>query len=352
MDSNKKEFTISQLLKYRSIWMAIAIIWVMFFHLPVDWTSNFFVWAFRKVSVGGVDIFIFASGIGCFMSLSRNFDITSFYKKRFVKIMPTYWIFIVCWLIYYKVTDIGAIAGNVLCLQSFSNDGYVPERRAFNWYMSMIWLVYLLAPILVQFFISVKNELVRFAVLLVIVAGSFAFWHDHDLIFMATRMPIFFIGMWVCANKDKPISFLWRIILGIVLVASFVGGVVFLIKGYLFHLDLGWEYGLPWYPYIFITPPLCTLISLICLFFDKIKIGKYIEKPIKVIGDNTLELYLVHVFVFEAYGELTANEKFVSSPKKVVAAVCLSIILAVVLHYASIGVRKVCAMMHSKVERS
>ena len=84
-------------LRYRQSWLGVALIWIMFFHMPFDFGLLQYPIA---AGYGGVDICFFASGIGCFYSLSSNSDVLSFMKRRTQRLLPTYLIFIVFWLVF------------------------------------------------------------------------------------------------------------------------------------------------------------------------------------------------------------------------------------------------------------
>lgn len=60
--------------------------------------------AFLKVlkscGAGGVDIFVFASGLGCYHSLKKNHDTLIFIKKRLIKVVPAYYLCVTPWVIY------------------------------------------------------------------------------------------------------------------------------------------------------------------------------------------------------------------------------------------------------------
>ena len=79
------------LLRYRRVWLGIALIWVILFHCPLDFGLLSY---FRAIGYGGVDICLFTSGIGCFYSLSSDSDVVGFMKRRVKKLMPTYIVFI------------------------------------------------------------------------------------------------------------------------------------------------------------------------------------------------------------------------------------------------------------------
>ena len=85
------------IIKYRSVWMGAAIIWVVFFHIPeiLDVTWLAFV---KKLGYGGVDLCLFASGVGCFYSLQKDPDPGRFIVRRFWRLAPVYLLFMAFWI--------------------------------------------------------------------------------------------------------------------------------------------------------------------------------------------------------------------------------------------------------------
>ena len=57
--------------QYRSVWMGVAIIFIVFFHSEMTF-DNIIVETIREFGYGGVDIFQFVSGIGCYYSLQKD----------------------------------------------------------------------------------------------------------------------------------------------------------------------------------------------------------------------------------------------------------------------------------------
>lgn len=102
MNSKNVITSYSDIIKYRTVWMGMAIVWVILFHSGLKMPTLQFV---KASGYGGVDIFIFASGIGCFTSLFRNPDYFGFMHRRMEKILPTYYVFLFGWLLYEGVSS-------------------------------------------------------------------------------------------------------------------------------------------------------------------------------------------------------------------------------------------------------
>ena len=60
-----------------------------------------------------------------------------------------------------------------------------------------------------------------------------------------------------------------------------------------------WRYGLIWYPFALIMPGICITLSWIMNKLEHIPPVKMAIHILNVIGGYSLELYLVHILVFE-----------------------------------------------------
>ena len=79
-------------------------------------------------------------------------------------------------------------------------------------------------------------------------------------------------------------------------ILTLLAGVLML--GFFFEYFPGkyrWPYGLYWYPFILITPPLCVIISYISLLLEKCKITKVLLRLLDLCGSYSFEIYLLHI---------------------------------------------------------
>lgn len=282
-----------ELSQYRNVWLGFAMLWIMLYHSGISFDALPFN-AVKAPGYGGVDICLFASGMGCFTSLTKNSDILDFMKRRFMRIAPTYAAFMVLWLIYAKVTaNIGAgvALGNILGIRYLAN-----ADDAFNWYISALILLYIAAPYF-KAIIDRTGTRGYVLTLVIMLAASLVFWNNGTYIIIVTRVPIFFIGMLagkLCADKDAAVK---PMHVGLLCGASAVGFALL----YVFHRcfdTLLWSCGLYWYPFILITPGLCLVISCFARLLTKSGWSAWLEKFLAVIGKYSFELYLLHIPVF------------------------------------------------------
>ena len=274
-------------LKYRRIWLGLALLWIMRFHLgfyPDNPVMDFL----TRIGYGGTDVCLFASGLGCYYSLKKDPEPWAFLKRRFWRLYPTYLLFIAVWLIYKILTvnmPLSAVVGNLLGIEFFMD-----RQMDFNWYVSILFLLYLLAPIFSAMVDRLKwwGQVLAVALL---VAASFACWGDNYHILGATRLAGFYVGMLVgrlCHNG----SFAKRH--KIAAVGTTIFGWCLLIALWQLDFNTLWHYGLFWYPFLLITPGMCVLYSKAALALEKIAVGRGLLRCLDKVGENSFELFLVH----------------------------------------------------------
>lgn len=327
--------TLKEVIKYRKIWMGFAILWVIFFHFgykPPDPLA-----ALQSSGYSGVDIFFFASGIGCYLSYSRDKNAAAFIKRRFIRIMPTYFVFIVIWCTYKVITDgmdFTTVLGNIFCVQDLTG-----KDGSFNWYFGAMWIFYLLTPYFVAVADKIKKPAGCVLFCLLLVLFSFPFWNVKALIIIVTRLPVYFLGMYLAKRSqvsDDKISLKFMLI---ATVLSIISMAAFIVCYFKLHDEL-WNYGLWWYPFIITAPTICLYLSFISKQLEKKSVGQKILKAFSFIGSYTFELFLVHMFVFKEVSRMIMERQ----PNHVIAiwfaALIPVAIGASILYQLTKGVKK------------
>ena len=330
---------LDKIIKYRSVWMAFAILWVILFHSMVK-IPNSTLDFIKSIGYGGVDIFIFASGLGCYYSLSKDSDPNRFLKRRFDKLMPTFWCFLTVFIIYKKLhkgIGISAIIGNILCIQTFTFKG-----NSFNWYICCIWLFYFLAPYIYSHTNRIKKNLSAVSYILLLLLFSIPFVRCNNLIIMITRLPLFFMGMY-CAKLSMKKNYTLSKPMIISLIISMVIGLIILKYCYIHYEKYLWSYGLHWYPFILIVPGLCICISFLCSIIENKNIGKRIINFMNFVGKNTFELYLVHTFIFEIVSDKINKGDLNNSNLLWIKCFIIVIIASIILKYLTKFVLFICS---------
>lgn len=315
--------------------MGFAILWVIFFHFgykPPDPLA-----ALQSSGYSGVDIFFFASGIGCYLSYSRDKNAAAFIKRRFIRIMPTYFVFIVIWCTYKVITDgmdFTTVLGNIFCVQDLTG-----KDGSFNWYFGAMWIFYLLTPYFVAVADKIKKPAGCVLFCLLLVLFSFPFWNVKALIIIVTRLPVYFLGMYLAKRSqvsDDKISLKFMLI---ATVLSIISMAAFIVCYFKLHDEL-WNYGLWWYPFIITAPTICLYLSFISKQLEKKSVGQKILKAFSFIGSYTFELFLVHMFVFKEVSSMIMERQ----PNHVIAiwfaALIPVAIGAAILYQLTKGVNK------------
>ena len=273
--------------------MGAAILWIILFHLHLPGDS-FFVTKIANLGYAGSDIFYFASGLGIWFSLQNTPNARTFYKKRARRILPMYWCFIVVWLAFrflIREMTIPMAVGNLLGIQVlFGLDG------AFNWYITYLLLFYLLAPLIRLIYQKIKKDLLCVAFLAALLLVLFLTCHVSQITIGLSRLPVFSLGMLFGKMKEekKEISLTQTVVMLCLLPVGFG------LASY-FGTDVlrGWYTGLIWYPLILSVPGICMLLSLLGRSTEKFWPAK--KGILSFLGEHTMELYYVHIFVLEVY---------------------------------------------------
>ena len=231
--------------RYRAEQMGAAMLFVILFHVALDRGDPFY--GLRRCGNVGVDIFLFLSGVGLWFAWSKNQDILHFYRRRLLRILPTW---LVCATAFYLPDYLGprkfsrslvALIGDI----TINWDFWLHDELTF-WYVPAIMLLYLLAPLYMKL-ISRHSEY-RWTPVLMIVWCIMVQWvlpiHHavgHLEIFWS-RVPIFFIGIncgeMVRTERRIEGSAVWMLLLAFAMTFGtslrFVGALS--LEAYLIHI--------------------------------------------------------------------------------------------------------------------
>lgn len=306
----------NELSKNRSYLMGFSILWVVIFHsigefnfLPLE--------IFKRLGFAGVDIFLFLSGIGVYYSLTKNKNKIEFYKKRLLRIYPSYFIVVIFYslilLISKKITYLEIIT-NLFMVNFFIN-----LKNTFDWYTPCIMILYLFSPHYIKIKLEKKN--IYFMIAFITLLGFFViqFKLNYLMIFI-TRIPIFLIGISLgkkvlkkekIIKKEKIMYFIF-FILGILILG------ISLVK---FQKFLRY-YGLWWIPFIFITPGMVWTINYL---INLLKF-KSVLLLLEFLGIYSFEIYLIHERVLKSLNETVKNPYLLNT-----ISIILTIFLAIYL---------------------
>lgn len=302
---------ITLLSKHRSAIMGFAILWVMLFHLRVSVDFMPFT-MFRKIGYGGVDIFLFLSGLGLYYSCSKeNFNIREYYKKRFKRILPEFWIVLLVVFILQKDFSCQSFYTLICCSSTLGLWvwGMIPYVL---WYISCILLFYAIYP---QYYSLFKKY--GIIVPLLCIGGGFIIMVSYALfcilfhnaeniggetVYAYARIPIFFLGSifgWMAKN-DKKITFKakHKIIVSVIASLLFIASIRAIM---IYPSNILRVCSLFFIPFITLTPILCVVLAV---FFNRFSI---MDKIFAYIGGLSLELYMCHVYIFKQLNYFVDN---------------------------------------------
>ena len=282
------------LFKNRKNMMAAAIVMILLYHTKGAWPEI----ALKKAAAyfyGGVDVFFFCSGVGCFFSYLGDRDPAAFLKRRAKRVLPIYLPFILVWIALHVID--GSITLPSALANLFGVHGFTGIKPAFNWYVSGMWLSYLLAPWLAPLAERCDTKAKAAGALLSLLLLSAAFWGDTELVIIMTRLPVFFVGMLFAAESRRREA-LTKTELALLICAAPVGAAL-LWETPRFAADVVWNYGLAWYPLLLIAPGLCVLIAAASEGLGRFKAGQTVNRAGAFLGGLTFEIYLVHFWAVE-----------------------------------------------------
>lgn len=275
--------------KYRTPLMGFAMIWVMLFHLPI---SCSYLNPIKHLGYLGVDIFLFLSSYGLYYGFKKdNQCIKKFYKKRILRILPSYYFILV--LVFCTNSILASKCELKTLFQEATFLGFFfPQLHlpVFLWY-----ILYFIFPIIYQrLYLFKKNSCLLGIVLFVFCINYImsTYYLKNNLInnnFLLIFIPriIPFVCGIVWANTEKYKFNKTNILI------SFLIGIICLLSIYLSKKFLPDYYRLPfmleYMPFIFALP-FCIFSCAILFEYSPI----FIQKIISYAGKYSLELYLIH----------------------------------------------------------
>ena len=279
--------------RYRDELKGLAILWVVFFHsqltLPGAWDY------LRQLGYGGVDIFLFLMGMGLYRSLSGRDDLRGYASRRLWRVLPAHLPVLVIWMaVMYPtyqlslVQNIRGVAGNLFMV------GYwMDTPKVFNWYANAQFLFYCAAPLFFAVLAKSKKPAAALLGLLIVCAGIGLANIGLDQMMGISRLPVFLLGM--AFSMDWGISRrrgLVRALYGL----AFAAGVAAVLFCFMAKPILLNDFGMYWYPFALITPPLCVGIAFALRHLEKA--ARWFA-PLRLLGRCSFEIYLFNIWMVE-----------------------------------------------------
>lgn len=210
IDSNT---TFTLLSKYRMELMVFSALLIILYHLHVWQLVPEYTKYILRFTSGGVDMFLFLSGIGLCYSIEKNSSISNFYSKRFIRIYPSFAI----------VTAIGLFIGektiaSMILLFTGMTYWFAPFMNVDEgfWYVSLIILLYILFPHLYRI---LKHTTINHCIYMLVVVFALPYivhflwgnYYDYGL----TRITPFLLGAFLYVKRRK-----WKVYMSNLLIYS------------------------------------------------------------------------------------------------------------------------------------
>lgn len=276
-----KLFTLKDISTYRSELMGWAILWIMMLHFtftqikPLGFIAQY--------GFAGVEIFMLVSGFGLYFSMEKDSHLSHFYKKRLLRIFPTYYILgIFASLLLYH-DDI------LTYLFRYTTIGFWTGSDYSEWYIPSIIFLYLLAPFIKRLYDKQLFLIISLLCCICFLTTYFLVANDYITkgephFFLLYRIPAFLFGM-ACAYWIKNSiaeNFYYYI---------FIAGIPFFILLFPCHHEI---YNFKYFSLIFLLP-----LFIIC-FTSISKVITPINPLISLIGKASLEIYIIQGMFFHA----------------------------------------------------
>lgn len=229
------KYNVKQISKFRTPLMGIATILIFIVHAPDNGVvmPN----ALKtKCALGslGVDLFLLLSGFGLWYSLNRLFldktlmgGVKYWYSVRYKRILIPYV------LIIGPITILGVLQGESVwtSILNFSTINYWLNHRG-AWFIAMLIPLYAITPLhywacnrtkaATTYNMAIIFFLVVVACIKVDFSSIFAAKLFDNIQFVTFRLPAFFIGYMLApyAKEDKSVSFVWMVIIPLIVVAA------------------------------------------------------------------------------------------------------------------------------------
>ena len=290
------DIELSNISRYRAEQMGAAMLFVILFHVALDRGDPFY--GLRRCGNVGVDIFLFLSGVGLWFSWTKTPDVRRFYRRRLVRILPTW---LICATAFYLPDFLGArvysrsiadLIGDITINWEF----WLHDELTF-WYVPAIMMLYLVAPWYMK--LIERHRSYRWLPLLMVVWCVMVEWvlplHHavgHLEIFWS-RVPIFFIGI-NCGCLVKAGHRISGDAVWLLLVTFFM---TFGTCLYLEQVRHG-QFPLFVERMLYIPFTICTVLVLNRIFR---RTPQWVNSAFRFVGALSLEAYLIHLHFVLVY---------------------------------------------------
>lgn len=316
--------------------MGAMILLIMEFHTRLHYYSHitqiFAGWGFC-----GVDGFFFLSGLGLFYSLKKDGRVLPFYKRRLIRIIPTYFVIV----LFANLLKNNSDWGDILIQTSTIGFWFPSMFNYFDWFVPSLVLIYLFFPFYYKIFTRFPY-LVTVLFIFLSIVGSLLYGSNEnnniDKLYFLCRIPIFLLGVLgaYCNNLNAKFLEETRFIRRCMFI-SILGFIFWLVLKTILTTDQFNESTLNWTLFILIIPGMLYILTLL------INSSKTLNKVLSFLGGISLELYLMHELIVFKYA---ANLR-IFLPNSFLVIIFIFFILSAVSIFLAFLVQKIVSMVIS-----
>lgn len=269
--------------KGKSIFMGFAILWVIAFHY--SFLAGTPLYGISQKGNLGVDIFILLSSFGLCFSLKKNSSYKDFIKRRFKRIIPTWWLLITIMLIVNILLHRSHPQSLLQYICYYSGIGWWTFYNVeygiyyYEWYIPTLLMFYLFTPLLYK--LNNKRIILLFAASIIAASLLRHYCIAIRLSLSYERIPAFIYGIILykmyCGEMNEKIYRKYLYISSIAGIAAFAYAMM--------HKTSN---GFVLFSFMFAMP---MLLNICYLAFRGIP-----GKILSFIGTLTLELYMLHIY--------------------------------------------------------
>lgn len=319
---NGNEIGYPLLSRYRGELMGLAMLWVMLFHaynvsfgLPV---LN----GLKAFGYLGVDIFIFLSGMGLQVSLSKGRKLSEYFRRRALRILPAYWLVVGLYGLWLRLRGQTRMMTVLWSMSTLHYWFHIPNT--FNWYISALIAFYLIAPLYAGL-LRLRSKWLLTLTVSVLSYGLYRMSIVLGVSYMSDflfRIPAFALGsLWgnrlaegKSISKKDAIGWNALAAVGVILIALTKCKVIYLPACYLFATLL---------------VPGCLLMAWLLSRLP----WKMPGRLLGLLGECSLEIYLWNVVFTREYPLLRGSFGFIQNQWLYYGVACgLNLLLGIGLH--------------------
>ena len=278
----------------RSLIMALAIIWVAFYHIPwpprAPWID-----LIHDVGYMGVDVFLFISGIGACHSIGSRGG-RAYLSQRIKRILPGLLPILVLWsgiMVAVGAMNFLEFLGSVTLV-----GWWLGASKQLNWYFSAVWMFFLLAMALYRPMVRGKRPLLWLlggCILSFLLVRLTPFSNQLTAF---SRIPVFLFGMLVGRWEIR--GTMGQKTLRGILYGLMIPGILLTVLVWHSWGDIwGDSLGLWWYPFALVVPGGIFLTAEIGHLLREIRPVSKILRPVEAVGEASSEALMIHVGIYK-----------------------------------------------------